>query len=77
LMYFVCNFIYPTASHLASNAIECKSNGSAAMNFINMLTGVIAVSIMGYIPFEYIWSFLLMCAILPVICFVLIIYNKF
>ncbi|WP_150467227.1 multidrug effflux MFS transporter [Francisella sp. SYW-9] len=77
LMYFVCNFIYPTASHLASTAIECKSNASAAMNFINMLTAVIAVSIMGYIPFEYIWSFLLMCTILPVICFGLIIYNKF
>lgn len=77
LMYFVCNFIYPTASHLASNAIECKSNGSAAMNFINMLTGVVAVSIMGYLPFEYIWDFLLMCAILPIICFALIIYNKF
>ncbi|API85920.1 multidrug effflux MFS transporter [Francisella uliginis] len=77
LMYFVCNFIYPTASHLASTAIECKSNASAAMNFINMLTAVIGVSIMGYIPFEYIWSFLLMCAILPIICLVLIIYNKF
>ncbi|OIN84615.1 multidrug effflux MFS transporter [Francisella sp. TX07-6608] len=76
LMYFVCNFIYPTASYLASTAIECKSNASAAMNFINMLTAVVAVSIMGYIPFEYIWNFLLMCTILPIICFVLIIYNK-
>ncbi|MBK2095752.1 multidrug effflux MFS transporter [Francisella philomiragia] len=77
LMYFVCNFIYPTASYLASTAIECKSNASAAMNFINMLTAVVAVSIMGYIPFEYIWNFLLMCTILPIICFVLIICNKF
>lgn len=77
LLYFICNFIYPTASHLASNAIECKSNGSAAMNFVNMLTAVIGVSIMGYIPFEYIWSFMLICAILPIICLGLIIYNKF
>ncbi|QIW09226.1 MFS transporter [Francisella sp. LA112445] len=76
LMYFVCNFIFPTGSHIASNAIECKANGSAAMNFINMLTAVVGVTAMGYVPFEYIWSFLLLSAILPVVCLVLIAINK-
>ena len=41
LMYFVSNFIYSTASHLASNAIECRASASNAMNFVNMLTGVV------------------------------------
>ncbi|AXA33113.1 MFS transporter [Francisella adeliensis] len=72
LMYFVCNFIYPTASHLASNAIECRANASGAMNFVNMSTGVLGVSIMGYIPIQYIWSFMLICLILPIICLILI-----
>ncbi|MDE4990608.1 hypothetical protein NAH39_11740, partial [Francisella tularensis subsp. holarctica] len=52
LMYFVGNFIYPTASYLASTAIECKSNASAARNFINMLSAVVAGSSMGFIPVE-------------------------
>lgn len=72
LLYFVSNFIYPTASHLASNAIECRANASSAMNFVNMLTGVVSVSIMGYLPLEYIWSFIVVCIVLPLICLVLI-----
>ncbi|WP_150466798.1 MFS transporter [Francisella sp. SYW-9] len=74
LMYFVCNFIYPAASYLASTAIECKSNASTGMNFINMLTALIGVSVMGYIPFEYIWKFMLISIIPPVICLGLVIY---
>ena len=72
LLYFVCNFIYPAASHLASNAVECKSNASGAMNFINMSTAVISVSVLGYLPLEYIWSFIMVCLVLPIICLVLI-----
>ena len=72
LLYFVCNFIYPTASHLASNAITCKSNASGAMNFINMSTAVISVSMLGYLPLEYIWSFIAVCLVLPVACIILI-----
>ncbi|NIB66393.1 MFS transporter, partial [Francisella noatunensis subsp. orientalis] len=56
LMYFVANFIYPAASHLASNAIECRANASSTMNFVNMLTAVIGVTIMGYIPLAYMRS---------------------
>ncbi len=41
LMYFVSNFIYSTASHLASNVIECRASASNAMNFVNMLTGIV------------------------------------
>ncbi|MED7789656.1 MFS transporter [Francisella sp. 19X1-34] len=77
LMYFVCNFIFPTGSHIASNAIDCKSNASSAMNFINVLSSVVGVTIMGYMPFEYIWNFMLICAILPIVCSVLIICNRF
>lgn len=72
LIYFVCNFIYPAASHLASNAISCKSNASGAMNFINMSTAVISVSVLGYLPFEYLWSFIAVCLFLPIICILLL-----
>lgn len=72
LMYFVANFIYPAASHLASNAIECRANASSAMNFVNMLTAVIGVTIMGYIPLAYMWSFILICLVLPLVCLLLI-----
>ncbi|QIW09228.1 MFS transporter [Francisella sp. LA112445] len=77
LMYFVCNFIFPTGSHIASNAIECRSNASAAMNFINVLAAVVGVAVMGYMPFEYIWNFMLISAILPIVCFVIILCKKF
>jgi MFS family permease len=76
LIYFICNFIYPTASHLASNAIECRANASSAMNFVNMSTGVISVSIMGYIPLEYFWGFIIVCLFLPIICLFLILKVK-
>ena len=77
LLYFVCNFIYPVASHLASNAISCKSNASGAMNFINMSMAVISVSVLGYIPLDYIWSFIVVCMVLPVVCIVLISRVRF
>ncbi|WP_231138693.1 MFS transporter [Francisella orientalis] len=72
LMYFVANFIYPAASHLASNAIECRANASSTMNFVNMLTAVIGVTIMGYIPLAYMRSFILICLVLPLVCLLLI-----
>ena len=77
LLYFVCNFIYPAASHFASNAIECKSNASGAMNFVNMSTAVVSVSALGYLPLEYIWSFIVVCLVLPIICLVLLLNIRF
>ncbi|MEY8703049.1 hypothetical protein AB4F11_08840 [Francisella philomiragia] len=38
------------------------------MNFVNMLTAVIGVTIMEYIPLAYMWSFILICLVLPVVC---------
>lgn len=75
-MYFVCNFIYPTASHLASNAIECRASASSAMNFVNMSMAVISVSVMGYLPFKYLWSFIVVCVVLPAVCLLLIFKFK-
>ncbi|QIV95377.1 putative MFS family arabinose efflux permease [Allofrancisella inopinata] len=72
LMYFTCSFIYPTASHIASNALKDKANASGAMNFVNMGTAVIAVSVMGYLPFDYIWKFVLTCVVLPIVCLFLL-----
>ncbi|KEI34844.1 H+ antiporter-1 (DHA1) family protein [Francisella sp. W12-1067] len=43
-----------------------------AMNFINMGAAVIAVSVMGYLPFDYIWKFVLTCIVLPIICLFLL-----
>ncbi|AIT09676.1 MFS transporter [Candidatus Francisella endociliophora] len=77
-MYFTLGFIYPVASHIASNAIADKANAAGATNFINMGLAVIAVSIMGYLPFEYFLRLVVMSCIFPIVCIVLIItFNKF
>ncbi|APC96312.1 MFS transporter [Francisella frigiditurris] len=74
--YFINSFIYPTAAYIASNSLEDKANASGTMNFINMATAVVCVTIMGYIPFAYIWKFTIVCVTLSIICLILIFWNK-
>ena len=68
VMYFLASFIFPAASHIASNAISDKANASGAMNLINMGSAVIAVSIMGYLPMNAVYAFVLMIFVFAVLC---------
>lgn len=45
ILFFSSSIIYPTASHLASNSIDCRANASSIMNFINMSCGFLVVTI--------------------------------
>jgi hypothetical protein len=76
LMFAVLGVIYPAASYVASNSMDDKSSASGMMNFINMGAATIMVSVMGYLPYEYIWNFILVAALLPVVFLGLIIYFK-
>lgn len=76
-MYFIFGFIYPVSSHIASNAISDKANAAGATNFINMGLAVVAVGVMGYLPFEYFLRLIVMSSIFPIICIVLIlVFNR-
>ncbi|MDA7742489.1 MFS transporter, partial [Francisellaceae bacterium] len=70
IAYFVSSWIFPTASHIASNAVDCKANASGAMNFINMGSAVLMVAIMGYLPFEALWGFIGVVLVFAVLCFI-------
>ena len=49
-IYTTISFIFPCASHYALAEIEDKASASSMMNFINMATAVIGVTVMGYLP---------------------------
>ena len=49
-LYCGLGLVYAAASFYASNAIPCKANASGAMNFINMGSAVLVVSLMGFLP---------------------------
>ena len=66
--YFFASWIFPTASHIASNAIECKANAAGAMNFINVGTTFILISVMGYLPFMILWSFISLVLVSAILC---------
>ncbi len=78
LMYFITSFIYPAASHIASNSLpDDRASSSAMMNFINMATAVLCVSIMGYIDLDYIYSFVVICGFVAVAAFCLLFLKNF
>lgn len=58
ISYASGSFIFPSASFIASNSIECRANASGAMNFINMGSAVLTVSIMGYLPLSIFFAFI-------------------
>ena len=68
LMYFVSSFIFPSASHIASNAIADKANASGAMNWINIGSAVLTVTIMGYLPLSPLSAFVLITGAYGVLC---------
>lgn len=78
LMYFITSFIYPAASHIASNALQDdKASASAMMNFINMAVAVLSVSVMGYLSLEHVYRFIVMCTLVSLVAFCLLFLERF
>ncbi|MCX7120468.1 MAG: MFS transporter [Gammaproteobacteria bacterium] len=51
-LYLVTGLLFPSASYFASNAITDRASASSVMSFINMGSAMIAVIILGYLPFN-------------------------
>lgn len=57
-LYLFSGFLFTGGSYLALISINDKASGSAMMSFINMLTAVVAVVILGYISSNSFLAFL-------------------
>ncbi len=66
-LYLISSFIFPAASHVASNAIPNKANASGAMNGINLGLAVLSLTLMGLLPASLFMGFLLILLILGAI----------
>tara|TARA_R110002124_G_scaffold52032_2_gene150089 strand:+ start:9220 stop:10377 length:1158 start_codon:yes stop_codon:yes gene_type:complete len=75
-LYLCGGLLFPACSYLASNAIEDKASGSSMMSFINMMTAMLSVIIMGYLPFAMIVSFSLVLGCLFLLTLVLTLYKS-
>lgn len=69
VMYFGGAWIFSSAAFYASNAIQNKALGSAVMSFINLLSAVVALIVLGYLPFKYLVSFIIVAAIFMTVGF--------
>lgn len=59
LLYLFSGLLFPAASLKALNATKDKANASAMMSFINMSMAMLAVILMGYLPFTNLLSFII------------------
>lgn len=66
-IYTTISFIFPCASHYALAEIEDKANASSMMNFINMATAVIGVTVMGYLPMSIFMAMIVVSAAIIVL----------
>ncbi len=74
--YLFGGFLFPTGSYFALSSIGDKANGSSMMSFINMLSAVLCVIIVGYSPLSIVLSFasvisvfLILVMMLTYLCF--------
>ena len=56
-LYLFCSILFDGSSFFASNSIEDKASASSMMSFIYMLSAMISVIILGYLPFSSIVAF--------------------
>ena len=56
-MYVFGSFLFPAGSYFTLQSLQDKANGSSMMSFINMLSAIISVIIVGYLPISIISSF--------------------
>jgi len=73
-LYLCSGLLFPACSYLASNAIEDRASASSMMSFINMMTAMLSVIIMGYLPFAIIISFGLVLGLLFILTLILALY---
>jgi len=77
MMLYLCGgLLFPACSYLASNAIEDRASASSMMSFINMMTAMLSVIVMGYLPFAMIISFGFILFSLFLLTFVLSFYKS-
>jgi len=57
-LYLFSGFLFSGGSYLALISIKDKASGSAMMSFLNMLTAVLAVIVLGYISSNFFFAFL-------------------
>ena len=69
--YLYGGFLFPAGSYFALRSITDKANGSSMMSFVNMLSAVLSVIIIGYLPLAMILSFALVLSGFLVIVVVL------
>lgn len=58
VMYFFASWVFPSASFLASNAMDDRASASSMMSFINMGAAVVSVFVMGYLPMPALYAFI-------------------
>jgi MFS family permease len=58
VMYFFASWVFPSASFLASHAMEDRASASSMMSFINMGAAVVSVLVMGYLPLSSLYAFI-------------------
>ena len=68
ILYFITSFIFPTASSLALSKVKNPAYASGAMSFINIMTAMVSVAIMGHLPFASIWNFITICSFVCIVC---------
>lgn len=71
-LYCFSGVIFPAASFFASNAIADKASASSMMSFINMASAMLAVVVMGYLPFAAIFAFILVLSVTYLIMTILL-----
>ncbi len=77
LLYLFAGWLYPCAAFFASNAIADKAHASGSMNFINMASAAVSVTIMGYLPFASFAAFISVICLFLLICIMLYLaYHK-
>jgi MFS family permease len=67
-IYFITSFIFPLASSLALKDIDDAEYASGAISFVNMMTAMVCVIIMSYLPLSNMWSFITTCSAICIIC---------
>lgn len=59
LMYFFTSWLFPCASFLATHDATDKASASSMMSFINMAAAALAVLVMGYLPMNILYAFII------------------
>lgn len=68
--------VYASGAYLATNAVSDTASAASVMSFINLLTAIVSVVVMGYLPFSSLTSFSLITGILYCIAVVMFFLQR-